>query len=63
MTSTDELTMPIDPQWSEIREGVRRLAGVMEQETAMRKVFGPMVGRVAPGRGQAGADVPGPDLA
>ena len=49
------------PPPERIREGVRRLAGGMEQEIAMRQVFGavPGVGR----RGQAGADVPGPDLA
>ena len=49
------------PPPERIREGVRRLAGVMEQEIAMRQVFGavPGVGR----RGQAGSDVPGPDLA
>nr|MDT0663101.1 PLP-dependent aminotransferase family protein [Micromonospora sp. DSM 115978] len=51
------------PTPERIREGVRRLAGVIEQETAMRKVFGPMVGQARTGRGQAGADVPGPDLA
>lgn len=51
------------PDPDRIREGIRRLAGVMEQETAMRKVFGPMLGQVRSGRGQAGADVPGPDLA
>ncbi|MDG4834735.1 PLP-dependent aminotransferase family protein [Solwaraspora sp. WMMD1047] len=51
------------PAPERIREGIRRLAGVMEQETAMRKVFGPMAGRPRTGRGQAGADVPGPDLA
>lgn len=47
---------------SRIREGVRRLAGVVEQELALREVFG---GVAAPGRrrGQAGADTPGPDLA
>jgi len=47
-----------------LREGVRRLAGVMEQDLAMRAVFGP-----APAphhhrrRGAAAADAPGPDLA
>ena len=50
------------PTPERIREGVRRLAGVMEQEIAMRAVFGP-----APQhhhrRVQAGADTPGPDLA
>ncbi|MEV6342064.1 PLP-dependent aminotransferase family protein [Actinoplanes sp. NPDC051851] len=47
-----------------LREGVRRLAGVMDQELAMRAVFG---GSSALGgqrrRGPAAADVPGPDLA
>ncbi|MCU7722092.1 PLP-dependent aminotransferase family protein [Actinoplanes sp. KI2] len=47
-----------------LREGVRRLAGVMEQELAMRAVFGPAS---APHhhrrRGAAAADAPGPDLA
>jgi DNA-binding transcriptional MocR family regulator len=49
-----------------LREGVRRLSGVMEQELAMRAVFGP-AGRGLTGpqrrRGQATADAPGPDLA
>jgi 2-aminoadipate transaminase len=46
-----------------LREGVRRLAGVMEQEIAMRAVFGS--GAVGPQRrrGPAAADTPGPDLA
>jgi 2-aminoadipate transaminase len=47
-----------------LREGVRRLAGVMEQELEMRAVFGP--GATTPHhrrRGPAAADVPGPDLA
>src|SRR5689334_4443114 len=47
-----------------IREGVRRLCGVMEQELAMRAVFG---ADSAPHhhrrRGAAVADAPGPDLA
>jgi hypothetical protein len=52
---------------------VRRLAGVMEQEMAMREVFGGSVGgRVGAGgslsgssrrRGSGVADVPGPELA
>jgi 2-aminoadipate transaminase len=51
-----------------LREGVRRLAGVMEQELALRAVFGPSVaGRGLAGphrrRGPAAADAPGPDLA
>ena len=50
------------PPPERIREGVRRLAGVMEQEIAMRRVFG-AVGGAAGRRGRAGSDVPGPDLA
>ncbi|MCG5472924.1 PLP-dependent aminotransferase family protein [Micromonospora sp. LAH09] len=50
------------PPPERIREGVRRLAGVMEQDIAMRRVFG-AVGGAAGRRGQAGSDVPGPDLA
>jgi len=48
-----------------LREGVRRLAGVMEQDLAMRSMFGTLDesharrGR----RGAAAADTPGPDLA
>ena len=49
------------PPPERIREGVRRLAGVMEQEIAMRAVFGPTPHHHR--RGQAGADAPGPDLA
>src|SRR4051794_38620358 len=44
-----------------IREGVRRLAGVMEQELAVRAVFGPTTPPRR--RGHAGGDAPGPDLA
>jgi 2-aminoadipate transaminase len=50
------------PPPERIREGVRRLAGVMEQELAMREVFGSATVHHAR-RGQAGADAPGPDLA
>ncbi|WP_250000564.1 PLP-dependent aminotransferase family protein [Actinoplanes sp. M2I2] len=47
-----------------IREGIRRLSGVMEQELAMRAVFGPTAGGShARRRGTAAADAPGPDLA
>jgi 2-aminoadipate transaminase len=52
------------PPPERIREGVRRLAGVIEQELAMRQVFGALdttdhgVRRARPG-----ADAPGPDLA
>ncbi|MEU7903825.1 PLP-dependent aminotransferase family protein [Actinoplanes sp. NPDC049118] len=49
------------PPPERIREGVRRLAGVMEQELAMRAVFGPTTTHRR--RGHAGADAPGPDLA
>jgi 2-aminoadipate transaminase len=47
-----------------LREGVRRLAGVMQHEMALRAVFGPEAG-TAPRRrrGAAAADAPGPDLA
>jgi 2-aminoadipate transaminase len=51
------------PPPERIREGVRRLASVMEQETAMRQVFGSLGATPGRRRGQAGADVPGPDLA
>ncbi|SDT73715.1 aminotransferase-like domain-containing protein [Actinoplanes derwentensis] len=48
-----------------LREGVRRLSGVMEQELAMRAVFGEAGLHPGPQRrrGPAAADVPGPDLA
>jgi 2-aminoadipate transaminase len=47
-----------------LREGVRRLAGVMEQELAMRAVFGPAsAAHHHRRRGAAAADAPGPDLA
>jgi DNA-binding transcriptional MocR family regulator len=49
------------PPPERIREGVRRLAGVMDQELATRAVFGGVVPQAR--RGQAGADAPGPDLA
>ncbi|MFF5172356.1 PLP-dependent aminotransferase family protein [Micromonospora sp. NPDC000089] len=48
------------PPPERIREGVRRLAGVMEQDIAMRKVFGPLG---PAGRRRGGPDAPGPDLA
>ncbi|MCW6009078.1 PLP-dependent aminotransferase family protein [Micromonospora sp. CPCC 205371] len=51
------------PPPERIREGVRRLASVMEQETAMRQVFGSLGATPGRRRGQAGADAPGPDLA
>ncbi|WP_422754012.1 PLP-dependent aminotransferase family protein [Micromonospora sp. WMMD708] len=48
------------PTAERIREGVRRLARVMEQELAMRQVFG----AVTPtGSRRGGPDAPGPDLA
>ncbi|MFI5893248.1 PLP-dependent aminotransferase family protein [Actinoplanes sp. NPDC051513] len=47
-----------------LREGIRRLAGVMEQELAMRAVFGPAAAaHHHRRRGAAAADAPGPDLA
>src|SRR3982751_2489640 len=47
-----------------LREGVRRLSGVMEQELAMRAVFGPGSSMSHHRRrGAAAADAPGPDLA
>ncbi len=46
-----------------LREGVRRLAGVMEQELALRAVFGPTAAPHHRRRGSATADTPGPDLA
>ena len=51
------------PPPERIREGVRRLASVMEQEMAMRQVFGAMGGLAAKRRGQAAADAPDPGLA
>jgi 2-aminoadipate transaminase len=51
------------PPPDRIREGIRRLASVMEQETAMRRVFGGVAEPTGRRRGQAGADAPGPDLA
>ncbi|GIF71157.1 aminotransferase-like domain-containing protein [Asanoa siamensis] len=51
------------PTPERIREGVRRLAGVMEQDLAMRQVFGAISAVASRRRGQAGADTPGPDLA
>jgi DNA-binding transcriptional MocR family regulator len=46
-----------------IREGIRRLSGVMEQELAMRAVFGAASAPHHRRRGAAAADTPGPDLA
>ncbi|HTF09658.1 MAG TPA: PLP-dependent aminotransferase family protein [Asanoa sp.] len=51
------------PSPERIREGVRRLAGVMEQDLAMRQVFGAINAVANRRRGQAGSDTPGPDLA
>jgi 2-aminoadipate transaminase len=58
------------PPPERIREGVRRLAGVVEQEMALRQVFGAVAtdpgarrARGAPGWSGGGADTPGPDLA
>ncbi|GAB3854242.1 hypothetical protein GCM10029963_46910 [Micromonospora andamanensis] len=50
------------PSPERIREGVRRLASVMEQDIAMRRVFGAVSGSDARQR-RAGWDAPGPDLA
>ncbi|UQU64981.1 PLP-dependent aminotransferase family protein [Couchioplanes caeruleus] len=61
-TGTENLRLNFSfPAPDRIREGVRRLAGVMEQELAMRAVFGPTTPHRR--RGPAGADAPGPDLA
>lgn len=47
-----------------LREGVRRLSGVMEQELATRAVFGGSSAIASQRRrGPAAADTPGPDLA
>ena len=48
-----------------LREGVRRLAGVMDQDLAMRAVFGGagLQAGHQRRRGPAAADAPGPDLA
>ncbi|WP_213451223.1 aminotransferase-like domain-containing protein [Rhizomonospora bruguierae] len=53
-----------------IQEGVRRLAGVMEQEIALRSLFSGASGRDGTGSGsgrrrreRTGFDAPGPDLA
>jgi len=46
------------PQPDRIREGVRRLAGVIEQELQLRDTFG-----TGSARWHAGIDTPGPDLA
>ncbi|WP_370023723.1 PLP-dependent aminotransferase family protein [Planotetraspora sp. GP83] len=46
------------PEPDRIREGVRRLAGVIDQELQLRDTFG--TGSVP---GHAGVDTPGPDLA
>lgn len=46
------------PEPDRIREGVRRLAGVIEQEMQLRDTFG-----AASTRGHIGVDTPGPDLA
>lgn len=51
------------PPPERIREGVRRLSGVMQQELAMRQVFGAIGGLAARRRGQAAADAPDPGLA
>ncbi|HEX6969666.1 MAG TPA: PLP-dependent aminotransferase family protein [Micromonosporaceae bacterium] len=48
------------PPPERIREGVRRLAGVMEQELAVRKVFGSAGGSLVRRRSRPGTDAPGP---
>jgi 2-aminoadipate transaminase len=50
------------PPPDRIREGVRRLAGVVEQELAMRAVFGPAT-QAPEAPGLPGLGAPGPDLA
>ncbi|WP_067493865.1 PLP-dependent aminotransferase family protein [Actinoplanes sp. TFC3] len=59
-TSNMRLNFSFPPP-DRIREGIRRLAGVMEQELALRAVFGPTTPQRR--RGPAAADTPGPDLA
>jgi DNA-binding transcriptional MocR family regulator len=51
------------PPPERIHEGIRRLATVMEQELAMRQVFGAVAGPAGHRRGSAAGDTPGPDLA
>src|SRR5262249_25569227 len=51
------------PPPDRIREGIGRLAGVMAQETAMRRVFGSVVGPAERRDGQPGSDGPGLGLA
>jgi 2-aminoadipate transaminase len=46
------------PEPERIREGVRRLAGVVEQELELLATFGP----VTPGTRQGGVEAPAPDL-
>ncbi len=53
------------PTPDRIREGVRRLATVVEAELDLVRTFGPSSGRRQagrPGRGRSGVDAPGPDL-
>ncbi|HEX5597380.1 MAG TPA: PLP-dependent aminotransferase family protein [Micromonosporaceae bacterium] len=51
------------PPPERIREGVRRLASVMEQELALRAVYGQGTGPGGRPRSRASADTPGPHLA
>jgi DNA-binding transcriptional MocR family regulator len=51
------------PTPERIREGLRRLAGVIEQEMAMRAVFGEAGGTPSGYAVRPGAHTPGPDLA
>lgn len=58
-TGTMRLNFSFPPP-ERIREGIRRLAGVMEQELAVRAVFGTVTTSKIRRRGRPGADVPGP---
>ena len=49
------------PEPDRIREGVRRLAGVLEQELELLETFGPTTQPIRVGRGRA--ETPAPDLA
>jgi DNA-binding transcriptional MocR family regulator len=48
------------PEPDRIREGVRRLVGVVEEELELRETFGPMPARHVP---DEGSEAPGPDVA
>ncbi|MDQ6649806.1 MAG: PLP-dependent aminotransferase family protein [Actinomycetota bacterium] len=51
------------PPPERIREGVRRLAGVIEEETELRETFGPSAGRVRTAATRSVAEAPAPDIA